>query len=111
MERKNFFLLLFLDWFKDLEIKTLKSSNLPEERQNPLGFCLTTGFYYVRWAVKNQVSYHEADCDHVPEADKEPRFTLGELNYDKTLVQVQIYFDWCSLPLSIMITKFWSVLH
>lgn len=72
-------------------------------------------FYYVRWAVKNQVSYHKADRepdhDHEPEVDKKSHFTLGELNYDKALVQVQINYDWCSPSSSIMITKFWSVLN
>lgn len=37
----------------------------------------------------NQVSYHEADH----EADKEPHFTPGEQNYDRTLAQAQINLD------------------
>lgn len=71
----------------------------------------TAEFHYVRWAMENQVSYHKADHGHEPEIDKESHFTLGDLNYDKSLVQIQINYDWCSPSSSTMITKFWSVLN
>jgi len=108
-KQEDFYLLfLFLDWFEAVDIKTLKSSNLLEERQNSRGFYLTTEFYYVRWAVKNQVSCHEADHDHVPEAKNHILYWVS-WNYDKTLVQAQINFNRCSLSLSITITNCWSV--
>lgn len=53
--------------------------------------------------LKYQASSHKADYDHEPELDKESHFTLCELNYDKTLVQVQINYDWCRPPSTIMI--------
>lgn len=61
------------------------------------------------WNTKQAL--YKADYDHEHELDKESHFTLGELNYDKTLVQVQINYDWCSPSSTIMITKFWSVLN
>lgn len=60
---------------------------------------------------REEPSYYEADHDHAPEADREPHFTEGELNYDKTLVQIQVNFDFCSLSLSITVTKFYLPLH